>query len=175
MNDYAKVIGERAVRFERTLPGPIERVWQYLTESDLRGTWFATGAMEPRVGGKMTLNFQHQQLTDHGEKVPERHKAMEDGPITSGGTITVWDPPRPLAFVWEPDSEVSFELSPKGKDVLLVLTHSKLASRDEMVDVSGGWHAHLGVLLERLHGQRPAPFWPRLERYEREYAERIPR
>ncbi|MEX3932396.1 hypothetical protein AB4Y32_11375 [Paraburkholderia phymatum] len=28
--------GTQVVRFERLLPGPIERVWAYLTESDKR-------------------------------------------------------------------------------------------------------------------------------------------
>jgi uncharacterized protein YndB with AHSA1/START domain len=175
MSDYGEVIGPLAVRFERVLPGPIERVWRYLTESDLRETWFAAGPMEAKVGGAMTFYFQHQNLTDRGEQVPEKYKAMAEGPIESTGTITVWDPPRHLAFVWHPNSEVSFELSPKGKDVLLRLTHRKLASRDEMVDVCGGWHAHLGVLSERLAGQRPAPFWPRIAEAEREYEARIPK
>lgn len=175
MSDYGEVIGPRAVRFERRLPGPIERVWQYLTESELRGTWFATGPMEPKVGGALTLHFQHQRLTNYTEAVPEKHKAMNDGPIVSNGTITVWEPPTHLAFVWHPDSEVSIELTRVGRDVRLVLTHRKLASRDEMVDVSGGWHAHLDVLVERLQGREPSAFWPRVERFERDYEERIPR
>jgi hypothetical protein len=31
----------QAVRFERLLPGPIERVWDYLTKPDLQRTWLA--------------------------------------------------------------------------------------------------------------------------------------
>jgi len=30
------------------LPGPIERVWEYLTDPDKRARWFAGGPMEPR-------------------------------------------------------------------------------------------------------------------------------
>jgi hypothetical protein len=51
MNEYGQVIDKGTVRFERLLPGPVERVWQYLTDSQLRGTWLATGPMEPRAGG----------------------------------------------------------------------------------------------------------------------------
>ena len=40
-------------RLERLLPGPIERVWAYVTESDKRATWLAGGEMELRVGGKV--------------------------------------------------------------------------------------------------------------------------
>ena len=31
---------------ERLLPGPIERIWSYLTESDMRSKWLASGSME---------------------------------------------------------------------------------------------------------------------------------
>ena len=47
MNDHAKVdaygaLSEPAtLTIQRMLPGPIERVWSYLTESDLRRKWLA--------------------------------------------------------------------------------------------------------------------------------------
>jgi len=91
------------------------------------------------------------------------------------GTVTAWDPPHRLALTWDRSSEVAIDLVAKGQRVLLTLTQTKLASRADMVDVCGGWHAHLGVLLERLEGKAPASFWPRIARYEREYEERIPR
>lgn len=34
------------VRLERLLPGPVERVWDYLTQPDLRRTWLAGSAAE---------------------------------------------------------------------------------------------------------------------------------
>jgi len=174
MNDYGRMIGPRAVQFERVLPGPIERVWQFLTDPKLRKTWFADGPMEGRVGGAITFHFQHQVITEFEEPLPERFKAMADGPIVSRGTVTVWDPPCRLAFTWEPDSEVAIDLVARGADVHFTLTHTKLASRAETVDVSSGWHVHLGVLAERLAGETRAEFWPRVDRAEREYAERIP-
>ena len=36
MNDYGELLDENTVRFERLLPGPIERVWSYLTEGEKR-------------------------------------------------------------------------------------------------------------------------------------------
>ncbi|WP_234274916.1 hypothetical protein [Billgrantia zhangzhouensis] len=39
---YGKDIAEDSIRFERLLPGPIERVWAFLTESDKRGLWLAS-------------------------------------------------------------------------------------------------------------------------------------
>jgi len=174
MNDYGRVIGPRAVQFERVLPGPIERVWQFLTDPKLRKTWFADGPIEGKVGGAITFHFQHQVITEFAEALPERFKIMADGPIVSHGTVRVWDPPRRLAFTWEPDSEVAIDLVARGADVHLTLTHTKLASRAEMVDVSSGWHVHLGVLAERFAGRKPAAFWSRVDRAEREYAELVP-
>ena len=74
MNEYGQVIDKGTVRFERLLPGPLERVWQYLTDATLRGTWLASGAMEARAGGTVTLRFHHQELTDHDEPTPEKNK-----------------------------------------------------------------------------------------------------
>ena len=55
-----------------------------------------------------------------------------------------------------------------------MLTHRKLASRVDMIDVAGGWHAHLGVLAARLAGREPGPFWSALLRWETDYQARIP-
>ena len=35
----------------------------------------------------------------------------------------------------------------------------RLANRVGMVNVSGGWHTHLAVLVERLNGRKPFAFW----------------
>ena len=172
MSDYGEVIGPGSVRFRRVLPGPIERVWQYLTDSDLRGSWLASGPMQSHAGGTVTLLFRHQDLTAHDEAIPEKYRSMENG-VTSVYRVTEWEPPRRLAYTWGTHSEVHFELEPKGRDVLLTLTHRRLAQRTDMINVSGGWHAHLDVLAEVLRGESPAPFWSRLESYEREYQERV--
>jgi Activator of Hsp90 ATPase homolog 1-like protein len=76
-------------------------------------------------------------------------------------------------MTWPGDSQVVFELTPMGDEVLLTLTHRRLPTRNDMIEVSAGWHAHLGVLAERLRGEVPRPFWPRIEKLEAEYAERI--
>ena len=41
LNEYGVVAELRALRFERLLPGPIERVWAYLTESEMRAKWLS--------------------------------------------------------------------------------------------------------------------------------------
>ena len=55
MNEYGVVLESGAVRFERLLPGPVERVWSYLTQSEKRGTWLASGQIEPRVWAEIDI------------------------------------------------------------------------------------------------------------------------
>jgi uncharacterized protein YndB with AHSA1/START domain len=172
MSDYGEVIDARTVRFRRTLPGPIERVWAYWTDPSLRATWFASGTMEPRAGGALTLIFRHQDFAV-GEPIPEKYKAMETG-ITMQSRVTHWQPPHYLAFEFGEGSVVHVELETIGRDVLLTLTQRDLTSRDEMVDVCGGWHAHLDVLRARLRDVPIGPFWARIQELEAEYSERIP-
>ena len=172
MNEFGVVTHPDTVRIERLLPGPIERVWDYLTDSKKRGTWLATGKMELRVGGKVELNFHHADLS--AEKAPpEKFKKMERGHIMDG-TITACDPPRLLSYTFGEAGEVTFELTPKGKNVLLVLTHRRLADRKTMVSVSTGWHSHLAILIDVLNGDEPRPFWTTVTKMEAEYEKRIP-
>jgi uncharacterized protein YndB with AHSA1/START domain len=171
MSDYGEIVEHGTVRFQRLLPGPIERVWRYLTESELRSTWFAAGDMDLRVGGELKYVF-HQTSFAPDEAVPERYR-REVG-YSFVGRITRCEPPSVLAYRWD-DSEVIFELEPRGSEVQLTLTHRKLAGRKEMVDVSGGWHVHLGVLRSRLIGAPVERFWTDVERYDLEYEARIPR
>ena len=174
---YGIITEGGAVRFERLLPGPIERVWEYLTDSGKRGTWFASGRMELWVGGRVELIFRHADLTPHAETPPERFRNAAKGGTTTG-RITVCEPPRRLAFAWLDGpgggSDVEFLLTEKGDDVLLVLTHSGLTDRGTVVKVSGGWHTHLGILADHLAGRVPAPFWATIDRLEPIYEGRTP-
>ncbi len=174
MSEYGESTAKDTVRIERLLPGPIERVWAYLTDSEKRGTWLASGEMELRVGGKVHLHFLHSSLTSHQEPTPEK---MECG-AGFDGTVTQCDPPRLLAYTWGGDtsgdtSEVKFELTPQGEKVLLVITHTRLRDRDGKTLVASGWHTHLGILEDNLAGQTPRPFWSTFERVEAEYKRRL--
>jgi len=59
---------QATVRLERMLPGPIERVWAYLTDAEKRKTWLASGVFDLRVGGRADLHFDHSNITS--EKPP---------------------------------------------------------------------------------------------------------
>ena len=156
---------QATVRLERILPGPIERVWAYLTESEKRKTWLAGGAFDLRVGGKADLHFDHSNITS--EKSPDEYKSHD-----SPGTITRLDPPRLLSYTFGaagPESEVTFELETRGKGVLLTITHRRIASRKTMISVAGGWDAHVGILEDRLNGEEPRPFWSTHAKLKKEY------
>jgi uncharacterized protein YndB with AHSA1/START domain len=170
MNDYGTITAAAEVRFERLLPGPIETVWAYLTDSKKRGEWLAPGPMDLRVGGEGTLRFRNADLSPHKAPAPERYNNVNEFTVV----VTQCDPPRLLALAWPESSEVTFELTPRGDKVLLVVHHRRLANRAEMVKVSGGWHTHLAILAERLNGRVPPAFWTAFSDVVQEYEKRIP-
>jgi uncharacterized protein YndB with AHSA1/START domain len=172
-DDFGRVTEARTVRLERLLPGPIERVWSYITDSEKRGKWLMAGEMELHVGGRVTMTANNDSLSADKE-TPERFKGSKGKQVT--GEITRIEPPRLLVFTWKMDpepSEVTFELTPKGNDVLFVITHRRLPSRNVMVGVSTGWHTHIGVLIDILNNEEPRPFWKTFVKLEQEYEKRI--
>lgn len=88
--------------------------------------------------------------------------------------ITELDPPRRLAFTWQGSGDVSFELEPKGAEVLLTVTHRRLPDRATLLKVAAGWHMHLDTLVARATGREPDPFWPGWSRLQQEYDRRLP-
>jgi uncharacterized protein YndB with AHSA1/START domain len=172
MSEFGVVTAARTLRIRRVLSGPIECVWAYLTESDKRGRWLASGPMELRVGGKVELTYRNTELSAHAEPAPDKYRKYEGASFQ--GRITRCEPPRLLSYTWGDGSEVTFELSPEGENVLLVLTHRRLPDRATMVRVASGWHTHLGILVDQLEGREPRPFWSTLARLEAEYEKRLP-
>lgn len=153
------VITARELRFERLLDAPIEMVWRYLTDAELRARWFMGGETEPRVGGAFEMTFAHHKLSDGDVPTPERF-AGNDGKHWNERIVAI-DPPRLLAFTWigGDAGTVTFELSAEGERTRLVLTHTGLRGPDDAHNFGGGWAAHLAVLDARLAG-RPVPnFW----------------
>ena len=175
MSEFGTVIGPGEIRFERLLPGPIETVWQFLVDSRKRGEWFASGPMEQRVGGTVELAFKHQDLSPNKAPPPDKFREMDRTGHRARERVLAIDPPRLLTITFGGGtSEVTFELAPRGKDVLLTLTHRKLATRADMLNVAGGWHAHLEMLVEKAHGRTPDAFWTVWQRIDGAYAKRIP-
>ena len=168
-NDRLGVVtAPRTLHIERLLPGPVERVWAYLTESEKRKKWLAQGPMANYAGGDVELTFYHAQLSS--EPTPADYQKFEGA--TNEGKVLRCDPPHVLSITW-PDggqeSEVTFVLEAKGPDTLLKLTHTRLSSADSMVMVASGWHTHLGVLIDQLNGDESTGFWSKFSRVREEY------
>ena len=127
--------------------------------------------MEPRKGGKFTLHFRHKNIAPD-ETPPEDHKHHHDPGVSMDGIVTRFEPPRVLAYTFGSDgeSEVTFELSPQGEMVQLVLTH-RASGGDVpyMADFGSGWHTHLTHLIAVLEGAPRPPFWPLHSRLKAEY------
>ena len=175
--NYAMHPAPDTLRLERLLPGPIERVWAYLTDSGKRGQWLATGEMDLRAGGRVEHVWDNCKLTGHDDPPPPKYAEQAKQTVSMTGRVTECQPPHRLAYTWGEDGEsslVRFELSRRGDDVLLVLTHSRIAEHDHLVGAAAGWHAHLDILADRLAGRPPASFWPTHTRLEAEYEERFP-
>jgi uncharacterized protein YndB with AHSA1/START domain len=169
-NPFGELIELTTLKLQRLLPGPAERVWAYLTDSDLRAQWLAAGEMELAVGAPFELVWRNDRLTDPPGERPEGYGAEHRMP----SRIVEVEPPRRLTFAWEGSGDVSFELEPQGEDVLLTIVHRRLPNRATMVGVSSGWHAHLDVLAARARGEEPAPFWDGWRRLREEYERRLP-
>lgn len=170
LDAYGVLTEPATLTIQRLLPGPIERVWAYLTESDLRRQWLAAGEMELKVGASFELVWRNDELTsppgERPEGFPDEHRMQS--------RITELDPPRRLAFAWNRTGDVSIELEPKGDEVLLTLIHPRLPDRATLLRVGAGWHMHLDLLVARTIGREPEPFWDGWIRLQKEYDRRMP-
>lgn len=168
-NPYGVVLAPNTVRIQRLLPGPVDRVWAWLTEGDLRRQWLAAGDMELRVGAPFELVWRNDELTNPPGERPEGFSSEH----RMQSHITALDAPRRLAFTWR-DGEVAFELEPKGEHVLLTVLHTGISDRSNMLMIGAGWHMHLDVLVARAEGGEPEPFWDGWVRLRAEYDRRMP-
>lgn len=176
MDKYGEVIGDDAVRFVRLLPGPIERVWEFLVDGDKRGRWLCSGDTGNASGESITMRFHNNSLSNEPDvPPPEKHKDMPEE-VSFTGKITAWDPPTLFSHTWDfgdEHSHVEYQLEAQGDKVLLTLTHTRLDGRDMKVSFSGGWHTHLDILADVLKDQEPKAFWKRLTELDQEYEQRI--
>ena len=169
--DAFGALGEDAtLTLQRLLPGSIDRVWAYLTESDLRRQWLAAGTMDLRVGAPVELVWRNNELmADAGpcpEGFDEEHRRTE--------SITELDAPYRLSISWGETGGVTFELEPVGDMVRFTVIHRRIPDRSIMLNVSAGWHAHLDVLAARLASEEPEPFWDNWAALKAEYEKRLP-
>ena len=158
MDEFGRQLNPNTIRFERLLPGPIERVWDFLYDAKKRGEWFASGAMPANPGEHFQMRFKHSEYSPHTSIAPERMREMDEKGHSSSNILVKCEPPHLLAFTFGPQtragefSEVEFRLDQEGDKVRLTLTHRRISDRNFKLNVSGGWHSHLDILRYKLEG-----------------------
>lgn len=176
MSDHGVVTEAGTIRFDRLLPGPVERVWQFLTDSDKRGRWLAFGDMPPLVGGHFRLEFHNCKLGAGDPDIPAKYRDHCQDGVSLNGQVLAWTPNRQLMIRWgegDEASEVTFDLSPVGDQVRLILTHRRLCGPEMMLSVAAGWHTHLGILADDLAGRTAPGFWAAHTALESDYQQRL--
>ncbi|MEO1553749.1 MAG: SRPBCC family protein [Pseudomonadota bacterium] len=174
MGDFVTYPNPTVLEIYRDLPGPIERVWDYLTKSELRQKWLCAGDVSPDIGGEVAFDFDHTRLSKH--PTPESHAGGGDHHMV--GTVRVFEPPHHLAFSWpsaeaEAPTEVVIKLTETESGVRLQLRHEKLIVDDYKSGASAGWHAHLDILDDILNGRVGRDFWEHFLALETTYKQRI--
>jgi uncharacterized protein YndB with AHSA1/START domain len=158
MSDFARITGPTSLTLVRHLPGPIERVWAYLTDPQFLVTWFSDGSVSHSVGGEVRFD------------------------MGASGRVTAFQPPHLFEYTWNElelsrgpiaDSLVRWELAEEGNGVRLTLTHSRLP-KTEVLSHSAGWHAFLHRLSACVDGRTPEPIDELYARFKAEYDKRQP-
>jgi uncharacterized protein YndB with AHSA1/START domain len=137
-----EIIPESAVRFVRMLPGPVEKVWTVLTETNRLPEWYGEGVIEPREGGNVQLMGGHIR-----------------------GVVTGWRPHNMLAYTWNvfdpgesvsryPISYLEFALAREDKAVKLTLTHRPVPTNFQK-QTAMGWHTMLDLIEASLNDECP--------------------
>ena len=174
MNKYGEILEDGSMKFVRVFPASIERVWAWLTKAEKRKEWLSGGGDITHAGQTVKFEFQHQNITPHDETYPEKYKEMEKG-VSYDVDIKTCDAPHHLVMVWRDgnDSEIEIRLSEDGDKTRLELIQRGDVSAEHFLGALGGWHAHLDIMLDKLSGAAPKPFWKTHEALVEEYRERL--
>lgn len=141
--------GRRSISVEIEVPGTPEEVWDAIATGPGISKWFVPAQVEPRVGGKMVLNF---------------------GPgMDSASEVTAWDAPHRFSAISkeglgpnapEMATEWTVEARAGGTCVVRVV-HSLFADTDEWDNQLGatesGWPAFFAILRLYLTHHRGQP------------------
>lgn len=178
MIQHTELISGDSVRIERVLAAPRERIWEHLVDPAKRSRWFCAGDELRDVGQRFAFGFNHTRITpEQRPGSPPRDPNEPD--FVSHGEVIAFEPPRLLKFNWEQKpgklSEVMFELTPQGDGTLVVITHTKLPTREDVVNIGGGWNAHLDILADELAARTHGPFWTNHAAYAEVMEARVPK
>ena len=119
--------GRPALRFERTLTHPIERVWRAVSEPAELERWFPAAA----------------------DWTPAKGETFEAYGAT--GQVTEVDPPHRLGWTFGGEQYL-FELAAEGDGCRLTFTHV-FDDRALAAQTAAGWDAYLSRLAPHLAGE----------------------
>ena len=145
-------IAPDTIRLERVLDAPVETVWLYLTQAELRKQWFMGGS-DARPDGEFDLLVDHDRLSeDKGVPYPESYAAFKGATWTE--KVLRFEPPRFLETTFQSGKNgvVTYELSPEGEKTRLVLTHSRFATVESRDSHAQGWDKILESLAKFVEG-----------------------
>lgn len=144
--------GRRSISVEVEVPGTPEEVWDAIATGPGISKWFVPAEVEPRVGGKMVLNF---------------------GPgMDTAAEVTAWDAPHRFTASSEglgpgaPEMATEWTVEAHAGGTCTVrVVHSLFAATDEwdnqLGEVESGWPSFFVVLrmyLSHYRGQPGAHF-----------------
>jgi uncharacterized protein YndB with AHSA1/START domain len=151
---YVEVDGRPAVRFVRSYPHPIERIWRAVTTPEGLARWFPSKVeLELRAGGVVTYSGD-PHIAD------------------SSGRVLACSPPEYLALTWG-GSELRFRLEPLADGGCRFTLIDLLDARDAAARNAAGWDICLSELDRYLGGERAdgphsptaIPWRPRYDAY----------
>ena len=137
----------RAITVEEIVPHAADIVWKVLTTPELIQRWLMRNDFTPGVGRRFTMQA----------------RPMGDWDGTVSCEITVWNPPRELAYTWvggssaNPeygaalDSTVTWTLTPAPGGTRVRMVHDGFRSpRNDMgyTEMSKGWNTVLSRISE---------------------------
>jgi uncharacterized protein YndB with AHSA1/START domain len=155
--------GRVALRFERPLAHPPDRVWRAITDEAQLATWFpAVVDLDQPAGTELTFRPTDEQRSRFD--LPE--------PTTPNGEITKVDRPRLLEYDWD-DEDLRWEIEPDGDGSRLVFTNI-VKDHGTVASIAAGWHASLEVLEAQLDGH-PVNWsaWDRAEALNEPYEKQV--
>ena len=137
-----EIVAESAVRFVRTLPAPVSKVWAFLTDAALLPHWYGEGHIEPREGGAVTLMGGHIRGVVTGWRA-EKFLGYTWNVHAPGETVSQW-----------PVSYIEIALAPSGDGTALTLIHRPIPDAMQK-QTTMGWHTYLDLIGLALAGEFP--------------------
>jgi serine/threonine protein kinase len=137
--------------YHRTIPAPIEKVFEAWTKPAVMTKWFAPTddflpsevEVDLRIGGKYRVDMRPKDSTD-----VYLHR----------GQYCRIEPPRLLSFTWcpeahgsdTPETQVTIELRPNGNSTDMTLIHERFQDEADRDRHNMGWTGCLGRLASKV-------------------------